>query len=163
MSALHLSIRRQALKIDALKKEMRLFNRPIQCIDVQSISILIDGKWLIVVFVSELALRKPLSQTLTRAQNVILCLFLRCTFLGIKVELRARTCWDTEHLRLMSMRRPTKFNVNDRVQVTTGDGTTVKGHIDSPLMLYADGENSNNDGTYWVCSDHGKYSMKNGW
>ena len=68
--------------------------------------------------------------------------------------------WDTEHLRLMSMRRPTEFDVNDRVQITTEDGTTVKGHIDSPLMLYADGENSNDDGTYWVRLDHGKYSMK---
>ena len=45
--------------MDALKNELRLSNRPIQCIDVRSIRILIDGKWLIVVFVSELALRSP--------------------------------------------------------------------------------------------------------
>ena len=45
--------------MDALKNEMRLSNRPIQCIDVRSINMLNDGKRLIVAFVSELALRLP--------------------------------------------------------------------------------------------------------
>ena len=79
--------------MDALKNEMRLSNRPIQCIDVRSINMLNDGKRLIVAFVSELALRSPsLSQASTRARNVILCLFLRYTFLGIKIEFGLRTC-----------------------------------------------------------------------
>jgi len=58
-SASHLSIRRQALKMDSLTNEMRLSNRKIQCIDVRPIIILNGGKRLIVAFAPELALRSP--------------------------------------------------------------------------------------------------------
>ena len=58
-SAWHVTIRRQGMKMDALKNKMRWPNHQVQCINVRKISILNDGKRLIVVFVSELALRSP--------------------------------------------------------------------------------------------------------